>query len=433
MVRCGAAMGRSRIFSATCEIHDGTTFHRRLLPCISLCPDMRDTLGKTMALLWAIWLACGPSWSNMKAFTSRVVGIITDLGVEHRIASMEDVLADFFWLIDPGHAVDVEPGPRLWPFALCVPGWKHAWDLMLQKCLASQMWFPSWLSKFKKSIGFFRSKSNIMVLRTLWRRQRLFGLAETLKRASFPHFANWRWNTLYLCLKAWDPIQDSVRQHFSVAPFGRNRDRAEISAVNQALHCEQWHLYEKLLLYVCTWLGDLLAWGAGCDCHEHLLVRGEEVECVYKGRRLQTEWGHINQELNRVLQEANTWSFGTWRVGGPQGHLQFQGAIRGTVLLARRKFSWLNRVPFLFARLSDPGVAAICLTQWMECNPDDHHPLTRKIMEPGWLGIGLGFKHMVPPNHAHSVVFWRCFCQPLLPVSAGGIGHVRVTTIALYQ
>lgn len=91
------------------------------------------------------------------------------MGVERLFADQEDLLPDFFQLLSPCFDHGLQPKEDCsWPNALVVPGWRHAWDLILQKGLCSLRWFPGWLSKLKAIVGFFRLEGNrVVVVRSL--------------------------------------------------------------------------------------------------------------------------------------------------------------------------------------------------------------------------------------------------------------------------
>ena len=50
--------------------------------------------------------------------------------------------------------------------------------------------------------------------------------------------------------------------------------------------------------------------------------------------------------------------------------------------LGANKFSYLNQLPWLLARVLGPGVKGQCLQQWASCRPEQHHRLTRHFLSP---------------------------------------------------
>jgi hypothetical protein len=378
---CDASPQRgAEMFASTVDIYDGKKFWRVLLPCIALSPCMMDAIGKSSALLWQLWLIAGPSYQHLQALRERVISITTDQGVERKIPGMVDMLPDFFKMMLPSFDLQLHPPePFLWPNCLAVPGWKHAWDLLLQKALSSLQWFPLWLQRFKAIIHFFRIEGyKTTVVRGL-RKAGMNGLADVVAALSLPHFAEWRWGTLHWCLVELLPCLDSLILHFDPTPFASGRDKTGLTSVLAAFACDGWRRHTDFVAYVTRWLVGAMQWGAGCDCHENLLKSGESIACDWKGRRLVRAHAFVVAELTRVLEASTKWSAETWMLSHA-ALIELQGCIRATCHLARRVFAWLDRLPYLLARLGEPGVARRCVEQWESCRADEHHRVSRKYM-----------------------------------------------------
>lgn len=88
------------LYASTMEMFDGTRVTRKLLPMVSLSKEFMDASGKTLALLWQLFLMFGPDFATMRQVCSRVRSITTDCGVERHIVDMPDCLGDFMWLVD---------------------------------------------------------------------------------------------------------------------------------------------------------------------------------------------------------------------------------------------------------------------------------------------------------------------------------------------
>ena len=70
------------------------------MPLISLPRDYLDSTGKTMALVWVVFLLTGPHYDDCRSFCDRIVSVTTDMGTERLLARMPDCLKDFitsFW------------------------------------------------------------------------------------------------------------------------------------------------------------------------------------------------------------------------------------------------------------------------------------------------------------------------------------------------
>jgi hypothetical protein len=85
----------AELFAATMElvsVGDVQLYKRYLMPLVSISKVMLSALGKTMGLLWQIWLCTGPSIFAVSTFCLRVRAFTHDLGAERLIANMRDVL-----------------------------------------------------------------------------------------------------------------------------------------------------------------------------------------------------------------------------------------------------------------------------------------------------------------------------------------------------
>ena len=80
----------------------------------------------------------------IRHFCSRVRAIVTDMGVERKLADMVDCIDEFMLCHDPKYR-DLGPADRvshLFPRALQMGGWKHIWDGLIQKGLCSLRFLP---------------------------------------------------------------------------------------------------------------------------------------------------------------------------------------------------------------------------------------------------------------------------------------------------
>lgn len=123
----------SEYFASTLDVYDRRqgTWARWLLPCVVLDPTLMDAFGKTLALLWQVFLIAGPSFEAVRAFCNKVRSLTTDLGVERLVVQQPDWLPDFWQLLAPRLPRPPADQSWLWPNAVSIPGWKHAWDGLL--------------------------------------------------------------------------------------------------------------------------------------------------------------------------------------------------------------------------------------------------------------------------------------------------------------
>ena len=272
------------------------------------------------------------------------------------IADFPCVLPEFFKLVDPGfELVLATEGAKLFPRAVAMPGWMHLWDLVIRKGLCNLRYFPEWLVGLKAIVAFMRKRNYLEVLVRSLRQRGLGGAVDLLKAASLPSFADWRWGTLRACCVAVLSFIDALRMHFDAKLFVESREGTEMRQVLAALRSDIWRRFLDFVAWYCAWLGDLMSWGQGCACHG--ASEGSE-RCPWKGRRLREAHAHATAALRRGLEEANQWCEASWGCG--TAWLDMQACVRGTFSLATRKIRFMDRIPYLLAKLGQPGVKAQC-------------------------------------------------------------------------
>ena len=122
-------------------------------------------------------------------------------------------------------------------------------------------------------------------------------------------------------------------------------------------------------------------WIGGCSCHAELFEAGGSFTCNEKGRRIQEAYSFGVGELRAILDECNSWAPETF---GFEGRVfeETQACCRFAFALGMEKLEFLNCVPWLFARMNQPGVRALCVQQWESSSPSDHCALTVSITDP---------------------------------------------------
>ncbi len=108
----------------------------------------------------------------------------------------------------------------------------------------------------------------------------------------------------------------------------------------------------------------------------------EKYKCFYKGRMIARAADRIEEFVKDMNAEANRWTDQNW---GGRAQMRFEavGAVKMISSVARRKTRYLSELPYLFSRITMPGVAAQCLAEWERGKPEDHHPLAVLLMTPG--------------------------------------------------
>ena len=94
---------------------------------------------------------------------------------------------------------------------------------------------------------------------------------------------------------------------------------------------------------------------------------------------------HVAFKLERLVRE---WS--PERVGGSDALSNVLGMVSAIADLGRKKFEFLDTIPYLFCRLKEPGVKDRILRQWEEAPPGQHDKVSQFM-----LGDKTPFKPMV--------------------------------------
>ena len=136
----------------------------------------------------------------------------------------------------------------------------------------------------------------------------------------------------------------------------------------------------QFVVWFTEWICHIQAWGKGCAelerakaaGVEHLLSDRARMQC---GRRLHEAERFVHAELDRGLQEANAWNTDSFGFGCSFLELDaLKVCCRASFALAHKKHKYLSLVPWLLARLSEPGIKQRCLGQYSSFG--DHHPMT---------------------------------------------------------
>lgn len=231
-------------------------------------------------------------------------------------------------------------------------------DNWVQRGLSSMKDFPRFLAKLKGLVKFLRSEMAVAEIIKCLERDGAHDVAEQLRRAKLVSFANWRWGTIGDVCEGLGGFLESFTASFDPTPLADQRDTTELKNVVSALSSPEWLALFKFVRWFAAWLTPLMEWIGGCPCHQR--VDGGAKDCVRKGRRLREAFSHATRVLEAGLVEATAW--------GPEDYdgdanlwRECQGAVRYTCILAKEKLGYLNKVPYLLARLDEPGLRDQCL------------------------------------------------------------------------
>ena len=366
------------LFAASFEMrdtHGNYPWERRLMPMIALPKDFWDAMGKAVALVWMIFLLVGPAPAQVIRFCNRVRCIVSDMGTERKLARMADIVPEFFTVMLEVK-VDIEPRQCLFPIAVASPGWMHGWDIILQRGLSSLSFFTVFLVGFRALVAFCRSKLWRGQLSRHLKSQGLNVVADMLNNVRMPSIAEWRWTTLAAACRHTLTIISTLANYLTIDIFGTGSGTNKtIRTVVNALGTVRFHVHLRMVDWFAAWVTELQSWGRGSAQRDHAKANHLDFDPLWNGRRLPEAGPHVESTLAQVLTECNSWTVDTFGPGCEHDLLvEFQAMVRGSVVLAQKRHAYLYKLPWLLARLLQPGVKALCIEQYLAC--ENHHPLS---------------------------------------------------------
>lgn len=371
------------MFGASWDIVSAEGIERRLFPLVRLDREQLTASGKMAALLWQCFLVSGKNWALFKTYLGRVRSLTTDMGVERLLIDQPNCVSH--WLSTAFPKVVFPPwiggSAFAFPKAMHIPGWRHCFDGLTRWGLWTLPWFPGFLEKLKSLVSFFRDSGHIDQLSRHLEQCGLDGLASAARGLRLTTIAEWRWASLGNVCRSIGGILDSLALRFDKSWCGKSRDTKRSGHVAHALSSELWQEQFRLVTWLCTWADRILTWVGGCDCHEAELQQGQDVACLRKGRRLGSAFTFASQSLRDGLAEGNAWTIADFN-GDEALWQQGQGAVRAMYEMGLRRIDFLNGLPYILARLKQPGIAAKCVELWGSVPAADHHRVSVEFLSP---------------------------------------------------
>ena len=230
-------------------------------------------------------------------------------------------------------------------------------------------------------IRFLRDYNIRHQLHKSWKERGLVDASTLILAARVPSFIAWRWGKLR---KSFDVLSRFIETFFhtwDVQAFKQDHDPERVKTVNAIVNNPMWMVWYSIVEYITVWITDIQSWGGGCACHEKEIMSsdGRNVTCWKKGRRLPEAYDYVVKALARGRDAINEWTVG--RTGGDQSLLDsVQATARSIYYIGLRLTSYLDCLPYLFARLRTGNVRDRILFQWHSCDPCEHHRVTRAIL-----------------------------------------------------
>ena len=370
------------MFAASFEVLDPSgvwPFQRKLLPLVALDRDFLDSIGKTYAILWVIWLVAGPNYSDVARFCSAVICICSDMGTERLIARMADCLIDFYELILDIKVKDELPRSSLFPLALQSPGWNHGWDVVLKRGLKSLSFFPAFLEGLRALIHFFRTRLLVEALCKKLAAQGYHIVAMMIESIHIPSVAEWRWGTLNKACVELSKVMGTLIAHWDTSLFANARDPKTIKQAARALSSAAFRWQFQFVCFFTDWLCRIQSWGKGSAELEACKMKGDNnYDPMMCGRRLAEAEVFIHSELQRGLTECLEWTLDSFAGCSFEELHALKVCVRSSYALAMKRHNYLSLLPWLLARLEEPGIKERCLSQY--ASHTNHHPMTDKFL-----------------------------------------------------
>ena len=111
-------------------------------------------------ILWQVHLTLGPSLVSLATFCRAVRSFTSDMGTERMMNDVAACLAVFHHTMSPIEEIpSIGDMTCLFPFSICMPGFRHQLDTVLQRGLSSMRGFPSFLMRLKSIVRFLRQET----------------------------------------------------------------------------------------------------------------------------------------------------------------------------------------------------------------------------------------------------------------------------------
>ena len=206
-------------------------------------------------------------------------------------------------------------------------------------------------------------------------------ISSMIKNVSMPSIAEWRWGTLRAACLAIDGVLETIREHFDHRQFKNAKDPITMKKAADSLASPSWMSDFKFVLWFTQWICEIQSWGKGCSQQEAAKAEGHtHYDHMHNGRRLPEAEMYVDSKLNADLRASNLWNLNSFSGISQEKLSMLQVCVRGTFVLAKIRHQYLSTVPWLLARLLQPGVKQRCIDLY-NANTQ-HEPLTHMFLHP---------------------------------------------------
>ena len=370
------------------DIHynDGRPGRRATLPGATLFYGQFGAIAKTIAVLWAAFLICGPSFEDMAWWLSKVTAVLTDGGTERHTIEVPDVLRAFLrWVGGAdlmGCADLVNHYAFLLPNALRVLGWCHAWSNIM-KTLANVC--PRWkhvLDQMRELVKFWRDRT--------WRRWVQTALVGTpvdprLFRSFTATIAKWRYGTIPNAQQQLLALREVHERYLQPEMFTNAQDKAQIKAVFEAAKDKDlWVFMQASYTHIFDRCELARHWGMTCTCAEHVRQRQvdgvKHIECFQNSRKLKEAWPFLSDLKQETFEKGCNFTVDQCE-GNKDVWMCILTMLHKQIVQVDQRFGYLSRLPHIIVRCDSVEGAKEFMLQLRAKPWREHEPLTRILAE----------------------------------------------------
>ena len=233
-------------------------FERIILPGSTIAYDAAYTIGKGIALLWAIFLVAGPSTRSLTTFCEHVSSFTTEFGVEMHLLEMPTVVNAFVeWASGrPFQALRplVNQDTRFFHRVLRMAGWSHTFGGIMKEVANSMRDWPANLKHMRELCRLFKNKTHRRHIYS-----KLHGVGKgpanlsALMSKFSAGFVKWRYEIVPEVQRQLLPLREFCEEHLDFALFRQSKDTEEIRASMHACRDKEfWKWMASTNLWVFT-------------------------------------------------------------------------------------------------------------------------------------------------------------------------------------
>ncbi|CAK0911592.1 unnamed protein product [Prorocentrum cordatum] len=359
---------------------------RSVLPGSTLAYGQTSAIAKGIALLWALFLVCGPDYADISYAIGKVRGLCTDFGTEVHIIEIPDCLGAFLsWTA--GAALTacaplVRHGALLFHNAIRVSGWCHSWGNLMKHVAGAYSDWPLVLDQMRALVFFWRNKT--------WRQHlKKICMSRGVNLDLFDHFpasiAKWRCETIPVVMRELLGRRYICEHCVDLALFPDAQDRQQLQTVVAACRDKKlWQFMQCAYRYIFSHCERYRHWGMTCSCPDHVAQRQAaghpiHIQCMWNSRKLKHAWPFLRDQKDTLLRTRRALD----REDTEDSDEMF--ALTGAMLLKLTtgidsRFKYLSKLPWAFARADSVEGALEVMRQFRARPPEQHDHATKAIM-----------------------------------------------------